>query len=304
MASTQEKKSTKPAIHRTKTSLSKELSTLRINAKHDAVVKQYKPDPRRHAWLASAPIKSRVLQHALTMLQSECKHYVPREHNLHLRPKVPQETTELIPDQLRYVPDETKESQPNRDFLRSFIGDKHYRFRIGTVLNMSSNGSNAVNSTLSVSALQFTGDFISLSTVFNEFFVVGMHARWQPVSLLNGPGGPQAATFETSIPLGSASLHHGATAYSSLSVMSDNYDMHFENTGVPFTHNWINVEKSSETVLATQSAATQSWCTTGNVANYQGQLQFISQAAPPKLPVSTVIGTFLTYWDIIMRVRI
>lgn len=299
MASTskQEVKSRKPRIHRSKTSLSKELSTLRINKEHDYAMQNNKAPTHLRTLFASSAIKAQIMLHTKKMPQLERKRYVPAY-------KGTEGPTELIPDQIGFSFEETKESISNRDFLRSFIGDKHYRFRIGTVLNMSSNGANTVNSTLAVSALQFTGDFISLSTVFNEFFVVKMESHWQPVSMNNGPGGPQAATFETAIPLGSASLQHGATAASSLSVATDNYDFHYQSTGYPFTHNWINVEKSSETVLATQTSSTQSWCTVGNAANYQGQLHYIAQSAPPKLPVSQILGTFLTYWDIIMRVRV
>lgn len=285
-----------PRRHRTPKSLSKEAATLRSVQKLDE--HKTRPDSRRRElWLASIPLIVACRKVAAVMPQVEHKEVVPTYRGTSA-------PADMVPPQLGYRYQDTKESLILRDSFRALFGDKHYRFRIGTVLNMSSNGANAVNSTLSVSALQFTADFVSLSTVFNEFFVVAMDAIWQPVSRYQSPGGPQAATFDTNIPLGTAELQHGATAYSSLSLMADNYNVTFQNTGTPFNCMWTNVEKVSETVVAEQSSNTQSWCTTGNVANYQGQLQFISQAAPPKLPVSTVLGTFMTHWDVVFRVRI
>jgi hypothetical protein len=209
----------------------------------------------------------------------------------------------LQPPALGYRFEETKESLIMRDTFRSMFGNKHYRFRISTALNMSSSGAGIVNSTISVSALQFSGDFISLSTVFNEFFVVAMRNDWIPVSRYQYPLGGTSTLSVANLPVGIASLQHGATAYTSLAVMSDNYALAFHNTGDPFGYTWVNTEKSSESVVAEQSGNTQSWCTTGNVANYQGQVQLLSQSAPPALPFSQVLGTFITSWEVIFRVR-
>jgi len=209
----------------------------------------------------------------------------------------------ISPPPLGYRFEETKESVIMRNTFRSLFGDKHYRFRISTALNMSSSGAGAVNSTISVSALQFSGDFISLSTVFNEFFVVAMRNDWMPVSHYQYPLGGSSILSVANLPIGVASLQHGATAYTSLAVMSDNYALAFHSTGDPFGYTWTNTERLSETVVAEQSGNTQSWCTTGNVANYQGQVQLISQSTPPALPFSQVLGTFITSWDVVFRVR-
>jgi len=209
----------------------------------------------------------------------------------------------LSPPSVGYKYEDTKESLVLRSTLRSLFRDKHYRFRISTALNMSSSGAGAVNSTISVSALQFSGDFISLSTVFNEFFVVQMNNTWQPVSRYQYPLGGTSTLSIANLPIGVATLQHGASAYTSLAVMSDNYALAFHNTGDPFSYDWVNTEKSSETTVSEQSGNTQSWCTTGNVANYQGQIQIISQSTPPALPFSQVLGTFITSWEVIFRVR-
>ena len=99
-------------------------------------------------------------------------------------------------------------------------------------------------------------------------------------------------------------LQHGQTAYSSASTAADNFRFTFHNTGDPFKYSWKNTESPDDKVVVTTTAATQAWTSVGNVANYLGSLQFISQAAPPGLPVSQVAGTFAVRWDILMRVRI
>ena len=230
------------------------------------------------------------------MLKVEAKQSVPKY-------KGKDSPTELVGPHIGFVPEETKESLIMRDSFRALFGDKVYRFRISTALNMSSSGAGAINSVISVSAIQFTSDFISLSTVFNEFFIISMQADWMPVSRYQYLLGGSSTLSVSSLPMGSASLQHGATAYTSLSVMSENYDIKYHSTGDPFRDHWTNTERSTDGVVAEQSGNTQSWCTTGNVANYQGQLQYLSQSTPPALPFSQVAGTFLTFWDVLFRVR-
>jgi hypothetical protein len=203
-----------------------------------------------------------------------------------------------------YSFEETKESLILRDSFRALLGDKHYRLRLSTALNMSSSGAGAVNSTISVSAIQFVSDFVSLSTVFNEFFVVAMKVIWQPVSRYQYPLGGTSTLSVANLPIGKGDLQHGATAYTSLAAMADNFNMSFHNTGDPFTDTWHNTESMKESVVAEVSGATQSWCTTGNAANYSGMLQYLSQSTPPALPFSQVLGTFITYWDVHFRVRV
>jgi hypothetical protein len=201
---------------------------------------------------------------------------------------------------------DTKESTVMRDTFRSLFGDKHYSFRLSTALNMSSSAAGHVNSTISNSVLTSQADFVSLSTVFNEYFVVGFEVKWMPNSRYQYPNGRTVATAleVASLPIGKASLQHGQAAYSSLTAMADNFAFGYHSTGDPFVERWINTEKpSTETVVTSLTAPTQSWCPVNNASNYQGTLQFLAQAVPPALPVSTVLGTFVAHWHVLFRVR-
>lgn len=202
-----------------------------------------------------------------------------------------------------FVYEDTKESIVLRDTFRSLFGDKHYRFRISTALNMSSSGSGIVNSTISNSVLTSNSDFVSLSAVFNEYFVVKFTVHWMPVSRYQYPLGGSSTISVANLPIGKADLQHGQNAYSSLSALTENFAVQYHSTGDPFTDVWINTEKPTETVLASETAPTQSWNVVNNASNYQGTLQYLSQSAPPALPFTQVLGTFMAHWEIIMRVR-
>lgn len=198
---------------------------------------------------------------------------------------------------------DTSESILLRNTLASMLGSKEYRFRLSTAVNMSSSSGGAINSVITVSQIQFVADFISLSTVFQEFFINKMIVTWQPVSLYNYPLSGAIGTNVSSLPMGVASLQHNQSTYTSLSGMADNYALGFRNTGKEFVHRWINDEKRNSTVVAASTGVVQSWCESSNASNYQGQIQFISQSAPPGLPTSQVLGTFLVEFDVYMRVR-
>lgn len=199
---------------------------------------------------------------------------------------------------------DSKESLTLRATLRSFFSDRHYEFRLSTVLNMSSNGAGAVNSTISNSVLVSNTDFVALAGVFNEFFVKGFTVKWMPVSRYQYPLGGTSTISIANLPIGKADLQHGQAAYSSLSAMAENFAVGYHSTGDPFTERWVNTEKiSTDTVVPSLTAPTQAWCPVNNASNYQGTLQFISQSAPPALPFSQVLGTFMAHWDVVFRVR-
>jgi len=198
---------------------------------------------------------------------------------------------------------DTKESLVLRNTLRGLFGDKHYHFRISTALNMSSSGAGIVNSTISNTAITSNADFVALSGVFNEFFIRGFYVHWMPVSRYQYPLGGTSTLSVANLPIGKADLQHAQAAYSSLSALSENFAVGYHSTGDPFSDKWINTEKSTIPSVVAYASATQSWSTVGNVSNYQGSLQFLSQSSPPALPFSQVLGTFMVHWDVIFRVR-
>lgn len=205
-----------------------------------------------------------------------------------------------------YTSISTKESDLLVSALRSMFTDRHYRFRLSTALNMSSSGAGIVNSIISNSVLVSQVDFVALSGVFNEYFIKSFHIKWIPVGRYQYPltGGGTPITAVANLPIALADLQHGQAAYSAMSLMSDNFRVGYHSTGDPFTYTWFNTEnESKESVVSSLSAPTQSWCPVNNASNYQGTIQILSQSAPPGLPTSQVLGTFMVHWDVIFRVR-
>lgn len=204
-----------------------------------------------------------------------------------------------------YTMVDTSESLVARSVLARTWGQKEFSFRISTALNMSSSAGGAINSTINVNQIQFNTDFIALSGVFNEFFVEAVRVQWEPVSMYNYPLSGAIGTNVSSLPIAATTLQHSTGAYSSMVAASENYKVEFHNSGRPFQYMWENIERPSDgtTTVTSSSGATQSWALCSNVANYTGFIQFISQSAPPGLPTSQVLGTFLTHSYVRFRIR-
>jgi len=197
---------------------------------------------------------------------------------------------------------DTKESLILTNVMRGLFRDKIYGFRLSTALNMSSSSSGIVNSVINVDVVRSSPDFSAISSIFQEFFVKKVEAKWIPNSRYQYPLSGTSTLSIANLPIGCAQLQHYAAAYTSLGALANNYDAKYHSTGDPFTYSWVNVEKSSEGTLPVTSV-TQSWCDTGGSQTYGGSVQFLSQSAPPALPFSQVLGTFMVHWDLLFRVR-
>jgi hypothetical protein len=211
----------------------------------------------------------------------------------------------LQPPHPGYLLRETKESQILTTVMSRMFSNKWYQFRISTILNISSSGTGAINSTIAMSLVQSNPDFVALSGVFNEFFIKSATVKYEPNSMYNYPLTGVVATSVSSLPVGCADLQHAQPAYTSITSATENWRYEHNNSGRPFVYGWQNSESPNSTVTPdTSGVNTQSWCMVSNAANYTGNLQFISQPAPPALPVSQVLGVFLVEWDLLFRVRL
>jgi len=212
--------------------------------------------------------------------------------------------TRLKPPPLGFKVVPTKSKDLSLTLLKSVLAGKEMQFRIATVLDMSSTGTGAINSTISCNTITSNAEFTALSLLFEEFFINKLTVRWQPVSRYNGPVGFAPLTNIGSRPMVCACLQHQQSAYTNMSGASNNYQARIQNSGDPFTYTWVNVEKKSSTVAVEATGPIQSWAGFGRIPDYTGTIQFISQSAPPALPTTQVLGTFMVDWDISVRVRL
>jgi hypothetical protein len=234
-------------------------------------------------------------QHAALCLRHEVK-----SASRKLTGDGPTELMDNGPD-FAFVP--TKDSKLALTMMHDVFGDRHFRLPITAVVTMSSSGAGLVNSVLSNSSLGSNATFLSLATIFNEFFVHGFTVLWQPVSLNNYPLTGVTATSVSSLPLGVAVLQNAVAGYTNIGFASGNYQYAHQNTGKSFTAHWTNIESPNSTVLTSvASGPLQTWALIADVSSYSGQLQFISGTAPP-LAVSQILGSFSVVWDVSFRAK-
>jgi len=217
----------------------------------------------------------------------------------------------------RMTSDEGKEEKILTDpsLLRTFramYSDRMYRVRIGTVLNLTYDGSGLVNSVITNATLCLTADFVSYATVFNEFFVKSFHCRFQPFSEYGYPVGfvntsGVATTQQWNIPLALVSLQHATPAYTTITSMAGNPSTRLSSTGVPWEHVWVNNEDyrsgvSEGDVLT--AFPTQGWCNTAATpaSAYTGQVQLFSPTTSGGVH-SAGIGVVLVNAEFLFRVR-
>jgi hypothetical protein len=201
---------------------------------------------------------------------------------------------------------DTRESKLLRSMLGKFFDAREYNFHLRTVLAVSSSATGTVNASIQNATLASNTEFASLSSLFNEFFVVGFDCHYEPNSMYNYPLTGTSATTVSSLPLGCSDLQHAAPFYTSQTAMAENHRFQLSNSGRPFDYSWRNSEKPSSTVAVPLASGqvTQSWAQVTDVASYTGTIQFISQSAPPALPASQVLGVFAVSWNLLFRVRL
>jgi len=186
--------------------------------------------------------------------------------------------------------------------ITSMIGvDRIFKMRLGSVVTISSSALGIVNSVLNVNAIASSADFSSFSTIFTEFFVVKMTAAFVPVSRYQYPLTGVAATSISNRLVGVVPLYHSASAYTSVSTMSNNSSFKHHSTADPFSFTWVNNEDWRAGV--TSSSTNQSWLPTASGGSYNGFIQFLSNAAPPALPASEVLGDIVVSYDVLFRAR-
>lgn len=201
--------------------------------------------------------------------------------------------------------------EPLRSSIRAlFAGStgsasKIYRFNVGTVLTISTSAAGVVNSVINNSVLVSNPDFVALSSIFNEYFIYSMNAKFEPASRYQYI--PATVSLPTTVyanqAVGLCSLYHGQSPYSSMALMASSGSFKYTSTAQPFQMHWMNNERYKDGVVATETAPTQSWNPVNNASQYQGTIQIISGSGE-NMAVSKEFGQFAVVWKILFRVRL
>lgn len=185
---------------------------------------------------------------------------------------------------------------------------KVYRIPVAVALNIATNGSGLINSTVSISGnMVVLARFSALASIFDEFFVKSFKSKYIPYNRYQITPGTTGSN-RTSVPLHSVSLQHDATVYSSPSDCISNPTWHGSDTVSDYTHVWKNVESHTTGVAVSPDQATpsftQSWCLTAsaNASKYTGQIQYLGPAGTAMV-AGTQFGTLSVLFDVLWRCR-
>jgi hypothetical protein len=185
--------------------------------------------------------------------------------------------------------------------MSTIVGtDKIYRFKLSTVVTISSSATGIVNSVINASSVLSSPEFSAFSGIFQEFFIRDFSATFVPASRYQYPTTGTSAISVANRALGVVSLYHASPAYTSVGALVNNRTHQFLSTADPWSHKWTNNEDPYAGVAS--STANQAWELT-STGVYAGQIQFLSNSAPPALPVSTVIGDIRVVYDVLFRAR-
>jgi len=196
-----------------------------------------------------------------------------------------------------------------RNAMRGLLGyGKIYRFALSTVLTVSSSAGGIVNAVSQNLTINSNTDFIALSAVFQEFFITSQHAHYMPVARYQYPLTGVIATSVANLPLGVASIQHATPAYTSLAAMTQNYAFALHSTGDPWSYTWGNPENPNSGVVVeagtTPTLPSQGWANTLiGAANYTGEIQLLTNSAPPGLVASQKLADMHVRWNVLFRCR-
>jgi len=196
--------------------------------------------------------------------------------------------------------------------MRGMLGTKVFSADLATALTMSSNGSGNVNSLVAASVATGIGEFGNFASLFSEFFIKSFALTWQPSGRYTVPLGFSLSGLNVANRgIGMASYHHDTAYPSSLAALANNPTTTYHNTGDPFSYRWVNVEKSSSTVVvnaggSSSAVGSQGWCLTEAIPSgaYTGGVIILSNSGSDSIPASAVLGTFLYRASLLFRCRI
>ena len=179
---------------------------------------------------------------------------------------------------------------------------------LGASYQLSSGGTGITNTTVGNDLLPALAEFVSLATLFTEFFIEKFEVVFQPSSRYSKPSA--SAQIPNEQPLVVANLQHGAPLYATHTLACANGALFITNTADPWKVSWTNTERLRSGVLSGSAStaspvATQGWCLTdsSSAALYTGSLQILSPAATPNPTLNFLYGTVVVRWSVSFRSR-
>jgi len=194
-----------------------------------------------------------------------------------------------------------------RELLRKSGMSKEWPFRLGTVLQLATASTGAINATVNASTGTLVSEFAQLLYLFDEFFITSFEMRYIPYNQFIA-GSAESLSTPSRGSLVLAQLHHGSPTYGSTSAMLANITCKIVSSSEPWRYEWVNVEKRSSTVSTSSTTSTplptQSWCLTNSTAAalYTGLVQ-VRNASNFTGALSSNVGDIYVFFNMRFRAR-
>jgi len=185
---------------------------------------------------------------------------------------------------------------------------KPLRMVFGASYQLSSGAAGLPNALVSNDQCTALAEFVSMATIFDEFFIKKFVIMYQPGSRYSRPTTTAYPQPSRDYPLAVVSLQHASPVYATYTLACSNGELQVCNSADPFKFNWTNTEKWTDRTQTSSSTGSpipaQGWCSTdaSSAALYTGSVQII---APTALAgdMNILLGTTVVRWEVMFRMR-
>lgn len=184
-------------------------------------------------------------------------------------------------------------------------GGKEWSVPIAGAANLVTSGSGFINATFAVASVAATSYFVSLATLFDEFYVESVDIWYQPFTRYQVL--PSTSSTEgNGSAVGVASLFLDTTVYTNLSQMPSNPTFELHHSSSPFKYKWKNnvTRKKAMSSEPTSTQAALGWVrTNATPAQYYGGLVQLLGTTTYAMHASTGVGVLAYRFNTFFRAK-
>jgi hypothetical protein len=184
-------------------------------------------------------------------------------------------------------------------------GKKEWMIPIPYAANLLTNGSGLISAAVLPASIAATSYFVSLATLFDEFFIESLSVHYQPQTRYQVLPSTTSTEFNGT-PLGIASIFLDSSTYTNINQMPANPTFKFHHTSSPFSYKWANNVKRSSAVSEEPDAthASLSWVrTNATPAQYYGGAVVLLGSASSAMHASTTVGILAVRANVWFRAK-
>ncbi len=184
-------------------------------------------------------------------------------------------------------------------------GRREWMIPIPFAANLATGVSGLISSAVTMASATATTYFVSLATLFDEFFIESAHVMYQPSTRYQVLPSTSSSEFNGT-PLGLASTFIDTIPYTNINQMPANPTFRFKHSSSPFTFVWKNNVKRSSAVSEEPDSTHNSisWVrTNATPAQYYGGTVAILGSASSAMHATTVVGIVAVKYEVWFRAK-